>query len=202
MSSSPQLEFIQKVRSTAAKKLEMASEALLNARETDEGPVFNENQNANLAAICNQKGVDPVEFLAAYTPYVRSRLPPKATGPELMAFVEKAVKECPEPAEIIGLWKKKSGRQPSGEPPAEKLERLYQDLHTEREKARIASQYNEQLVKINKDSLNIAWQLFTTQLRKTVKALNWNSEVRHFCTVFKLWKVCSYKLKINFLHQM
>ena len=56
-----------------------------------------------------------------------------------MAFVEKAVKEFPEPAEIIGLYRKKSGRQPSGEPSADKLERLYQGLHTEREKARIAS---------------------------------------------------------------
>ena len=157
MSSSPRLEFIEKVRSAAAKKLEMASEALLNVRETGEGPVFNDNQNANLAAICKQKGVDLAEFLAAYTTYVRSAPPPKATGPELVAFVDKVVKECPEPAEIIALYRKKSGRQPSGEPPADKLERFYQALHTEREKARIASQYNEQLVKINEDSLNIAW---------------------------------------------
>ena len=155
-----------------------ASEALLNARETGEGPVFNDDQNVNLAAICKQKGVDPVEFLAAYTTYVRSALPPKATGPELVAFVDKAVKECPEPAEIIGLYRKKSGRQPSGELPADKLERLYQALHTEREKARIANQYSEQLVKINEDSLNIAWQLYTSQLRIVVQAINWSPEVR------------------------
>ena len=146
MSSSLRLEFIEKVRCAAAKKLEMACEALLNARETDEGPIFNDDQNANLAALCKQKGVDPAEFLAAYTIHVRSMLPPKATGPELVAFVDKAVKDCPEPAEIIGLHKKKSGRQLSGEPPAEKLERLYQDLLSEREKARIASQYNKQQV--------------------------------------------------------
>ena len=95
-----------------------------------------------------------------------------------MAFVDKAVKECPEPAEIIALYRKKSGRQPSGEQPADKLERLYQALHTEREKAKIVSQYKEQLVKINEDSLNIAWQLYTSQLRKVVQALNWSSEVR------------------------
>ena len=81
-----------------------------------------------------------------------------------MAFVDKAVKECPEPAEIIALYWKKSGRQPSGELPADKLERLYQALHTEWEKARIASRYNEQLVKINKDSLNIAWQLYNVHI--------------------------------------
>ena len=51
-------------------------------------------------------------------------------------------------------------------------------MHTEREKARIASQYNEQLVKINEDSLNIAWQLYTSQLRKVVQALNWSPEMR------------------------
>ena len=178
MSSSPRLEFIEKVRSAAAKKLEMASEALLNARETGEGPVFNDDQNANLAAICKQKGVDPAEFLAAYTTYVRSAFPPKATGPELVAFVDKAVKECPEPAEIIGLYRKKSGRQPSGELPADKLERLYQDLHSEREKARVASQYNEQQLKIHEDCLNMAWHLYTTLLRVTVQKLHWSPEVR------------------------
>ena len=178
MLSSPQLEFIEKVRSTAAKKLEMASKALLNARETDEGPVFNDDQNVNLAAICKQKGVDPAEFLAAYTTHIRSMLPPKATGLELVAFVDKAVKECPEPAEIIGLYKKKSGRQPSGEPPADKLERLYQDLYAEREKAKAASQCNEQQIKVREDCLNMAWQLYTTQLRVVVQKLNWSPEVR------------------------
>ena len=175
MSSSPRLEFIEKVRSAAAKKLEMASEVLLNARETGEGPVFNDDQNVNLAAICKQKGVDPAEFLAAYTTYVRSVLPPKATGPELVAFVDKAVKECPEPAGIIGLYRKKSGRQPSGEPPADKLERLYQNLYAEREKAKAASQCNKQQIRVHEDCLNMAWQLYTTQLRVAVEKLNWTS---------------------------
>ena len=67
MSSSPRLELIEKVRDAAAKKLEMASEALLTPRETGEGPIFNDDQNANLAPLCKQKGVDPAEFLAAYT---------------------------------------------------------------------------------------------------------------------------------------
>ena len=52
MSSSPRLEFIEKVRGAAAKKLEMACKALLNTRETDEGTIFNDDQNANLAALC------------------------------------------------------------------------------------------------------------------------------------------------------
>ena len=111
MSSPPRLELIEKARNSAAKKMEAASEALLKAREAGEGPVFSEDQNTNLSALCKQKNVDPAEFLAAYTTYVRSGLPPKATGPELVAFVEKAVTNCPEPAEIIGLYRKKSGRQ-------------------------------------------------------------------------------------------
>ena len=116
--------------------------------------------------------------MAAYTTHVRSGLPPKATGLELLAFVEKAVKDCPEPAEIIGLCRKKSRRQPSGEKPADKLERLYQALRAEREKAKISKQYNEQLVKTNEDSLNMAWQLYTSRLKKVTLALNWSSEVR------------------------
>ena len=67
MSSSPRLEFIEKVRSAAAKKMEAATEALLKAREAGEGPVFSDDQNANLAALCKQKAVDPAEFLAVYT---------------------------------------------------------------------------------------------------------------------------------------
>ena len=93
--SSPRQEFIEKVRSSAAKKMEAASQALLKAREAGEGPVFSEDQQANLSALCKQKGVDPAEFSTAYTTFVISGLPPQATGLELVAFVEKAVKNCP-----------------------------------------------------------------------------------------------------------
>ena len=178
MLSSPRLDLIEKVRHAAAKKLEMAAAALLTLRETGEGPIFNDDQNENLAAICKQKGVDPAEFLAAYTIHIRSMLPPKATGPELVVFVEKAVKDLPEPAEIIELYRKKSGRQPSGEPPAEKLERLYQALLSEREKARIASQYDEKQIAIHEDSLNLAWQLYNSQLKQVVLKLKWSPEAK------------------------
>ena len=49
MLSSPRLELIEKVRNSAAKKMEAASEALLKAREAGEGPVFSDDQNRNLA---------------------------------------------------------------------------------------------------------------------------------------------------------
>ena len=58
------------------------------------------------------------------------------------------------------------------------MERLYQALRAEWEKAKIAKQYNEQLVKTKEDSLNMAWQLYTSQLKKVTLALNWSSEVR------------------------
>ena len=74
--SSPWQEFIEKVRSSPAKKMEAASEALLKARETGEEPVFSEDQQANLSALCKQKNVDPAEFLTAYTTYVIAGLPP------------------------------------------------------------------------------------------------------------------------------
>ena len=81
MSSSPRLELIEKVRNSAAKKMEAASEVLLKAREAGEGPVFSEDQNTNLSGLCKQKGVDPAEFFAAYTTYVRSGLPPQSNWP-------------------------------------------------------------------------------------------------------------------------
>ena len=92
MSASPRQEVIDKVRSVVARqKMEAATEALLKARETGEGPVFSEEQQANLSAFCKLKKVDPAEFLTAYTPYLIYGFPPNATGPELVAFVEKAV---------------------------------------------------------------------------------------------------------------
>ena len=105
---------------------------LVTARNSSEGSLFDENQIETLAAMCKQKGADPAELMAAYTAHIRSMLPLKATGAELVAFIEKAVGDPTEPAEMIELYKRKSGRQPSGEPPAEKLERFYQALLSER----------------------------------------------------------------------
>ena len=78
MSASPRQEVIDKVRSVVARqKMEAASEALLKAREAGEGPVFSEEQQANLSALCKLKKVDPAEFLAAYTTYVICGFPPR-----------------------------------------------------------------------------------------------------------------------------
>ena len=98
--------------SAAVKPKMAAAEALLRGREAGEGPVFSEEQQAKLTALCKLRNVDPLEFLTVYTLYVIRSFSSKATGPELVACVEAAVANCPEPAEIIGLYKRKSGRQP------------------------------------------------------------------------------------------
>ena len=143
--------------STAIKPKMSAEEALLKARETGEGPVFNDVQQAKLTALCNLRNVDPVEFLTIYTLYVISCFPPKATGPELVACVEGAVANCPEPADMISRHRRKSGRQPSGEDPVVKLERMYDALRAERVKSKNASQYNEKAIQMNEELLNMAW---------------------------------------------
>ena len=116
---------------TAIKPKMSAEEALLKARETGEGPVFSDVQQAKLTALCNLRNVDPVEFLTIYTLYVISSFPPEATGPELVACVKGAVANCPEPADMISRHRRKSGRQPSGEDPVVKLERMYDALRAE-----------------------------------------------------------------------
>ena len=85
--------------SAAVKPKMAAAEALLRAREAGEGPVFSEEQQAKLTALCKLKNVDPLEFLTVYTLYVIRSFSSKATGPELVACVEAAVASCPEPAE-------------------------------------------------------------------------------------------------------
>ena len=150
--------------STAVKPKMAAAKALLRARQTGEGPVFSDEQQVKLSALCKLKNVDPVEFLTVYTLYVIRSFPPAATGPELVACVEAAVAKCPEPVEVIALYKRKSERQPSGEDPLVKLERMYQDLRAEREKSKNASQCSERTIRVHEETLNMAWQSYTAQL--------------------------------------
>ena len=70
-------------------------------------------------------------------------------------------------SEIIARHRRKSGRQPSGEDHAVKLERMYNALRAEREKSKNASQYNEQAIRMNEELLHAAWRLYTDQLKAT-----------------------------------
>ena len=165
--------------STAVKPKMTAVEALLKARQTGEGPVFSVEQQSELSALCKLKNVDPVEFLTIYTLYVIRSFSPSATGPELVACVEAAVTRCPEPTEIIALYKqRKSGRQPSGEDPLVKLERMYQALLAEREKSKNTSLYNERTLQLHEDTLHMAWQSYVAQLKVATAALGWTPEKR------------------------
>ena len=111
-----------------------------------------------------------MEFLTIYTLYVISCFRPEATGPELVACVEEAVSNCPEPAEVISRHRKKSGRQPSGEEPLVKLERMYNALRTERLKSKDAHLYDEKAIQHNEMLLNMAWRLYADQLKAAAVA--------------------------------
>ena len=117
MHSSPRVKLAEKARASALKRRKMAEEALLKARDTGVGPVFSESQILNLSSYSKQHGVDPKEFIDAYTAYVISEFSTKSTGAELVAHVEKAVSICPDPKVVIELHRKKTLRRPSGEDP-------------------------------------------------------------------------------------
>ena len=76
--STPRQILADNIRNAAAKKHE-AAEALVNARDAGEGPLFNEAQIGILAALCKQTGTDPTEFVASCTTKIRPTLPSKAT---------------------------------------------------------------------------------------------------------------------------
>ena len=84
-----------RIKNAVAKKCE-AAEALVTARDAGEGPLFSEAQIRILAAVCKQTGTDPAEFVATCTAKIRPTLLSKATGEELLVFVEKAVGKIQE----------------------------------------------------------------------------------------------------------
>ena len=88
--STPRQLLADRIKKAAAKKQE-AAEALVAVRDAGKGPLFSEAQMGILAAMCKQKGADPAEFMAECTAKIRPTLPSKATGEELLAFMEKAV---------------------------------------------------------------------------------------------------------------
>ena len=93
--STPRQILAEKIRSAATKKRE-AAEALVTARDAGEGPLFSEAQIGIMAAVCKQTGTDPTEFVATCTAKIRPTLPSKATGEELLVFIEKAVEKIQE----------------------------------------------------------------------------------------------------------
>ena len=93
--STPRQLLAERIMKAAAKKRE-AADALAAVRDAGKGPLFSENQIGILGSVCKQKGADPAEFIAECTAKIRPTLPSKATGEELLAFVEKAVGKIQE----------------------------------------------------------------------------------------------------------
>ena len=85
-----------------------AEEAMLKARDTGVGPVFTEGQLLTLSTYCKQRGIDPTEFIAAYTDYVISEFSAKSTAAEMVTHVELAVAQVPDPKVVIELYRKKT----------------------------------------------------------------------------------------------
>ena len=146
-------------------------EALLKARETGSGPVFSLGQLLTLSSYRKQHGVDPTEFIAAYTDYVISEFSAKATAAEMVTHVELAVKQCPDPKVVIELNKKNSKRRPSGEEPKVKLERRFRALQTEEKRAESAHDWNEAQLEMFSACGHQAWQLYTSHLTQMVQKL-------------------------------
>ena len=76
--STPRQILTDRIKNAAAKKRK-AAEALVTASEAKIGI---------LVAVCRQTGTDPAEFVTTCTMKIRPMLPSKATGEELLAFVE------------------------------------------------------------------------------------------------------------------
>ena len=93
--STPRQLLAERILKAAAKKRE-AAEALVAIRDAGQGPLFNDAQVRILESVCKQKGMGPAEFMAECTAKIRPTLPPKATGEELLVFIDQAVKKIQE----------------------------------------------------------------------------------------------------------
>ena len=93
--STPRQLLAERIMKAAAKKRE-AAEALVAIRDAGQGPLFNDAQVRILESVCKQKGVGPAEFMAECTAKIRPTLPSKATGEELLVFIDQAVKKIQE----------------------------------------------------------------------------------------------------------
>ena len=94
MSNSRQL-LAERIMKAAVKRREAAAE-LVAIKDAGQGPLFNDVQVRILESVGKQKGMGPAEFIAECTAEIRSTLPSKATGEELLVFIDQAVKKIQE----------------------------------------------------------------------------------------------------------
>jgi dGTP triphosphohydrolase len=159
--------FMSTPRANLKKAMEkQAADMLLKSRAEGKGPLFNAQQSLQLADMCEADGDDPVPYLEAYTAQLRKMLPAKATGEELVAFMEESVKNPPPYKETVEHYQRLRNR--SGGDTMETLEKCYQELLSEVKKAQ-DNQYSEKQVAQGESQLNDAWQQYTNCLRNLVR---------------------------------
>ena len=78
-----------------------AADMLEQSRADGKGPLFSDQQLKLLADMCAAEGNVTALYLEAYTAQLRKMLPAKATGEELVAWMEESVKhpEAPQGAD-------------------------------------------------------------------------------------------------------
>ena len=84
--STPRQLLAERIRKAAAKKRDAAA-ALVAVRDAGQGPLFNDDQVKILEVIGKQRGLGPAEFIDGCMKEIRPKLPPKATGEELLEFI-------------------------------------------------------------------------------------------------------------------
>jgi hypothetical protein len=140
---------------------------LEKSRADGKGPLFSDQQSKQLADMCAAEGNDDAApYLEAYTAQLRKMLSAKATGEELVTFMEESVKNPPPYKETVEHYQRLRNR--SGGDTMETLEKCYQELLSEVKKAQ-DNQYSEKQVAEGEIQLNDAWQQYTNCLRNLVK---------------------------------
>ena len=93
--STPRQQLAERIRKAAAKKRDAAA-ALVAVRDAGQGPLFNDDQVKILEVIGLKRGLTPTEFIEGCMKEIRPKLPPKATGEELLEIIDQAVKATQE----------------------------------------------------------------------------------------------------------
>ena len=93
--STPRQRLAERIRMATTKRQEAAA-ALAAVRDAGRGPLFNDEQVKILEVIGKQRGMGPAEFISGCMEEIRPKLPPKATGEELLVLIEGAVRSTQE----------------------------------------------------------------------------------------------------------
>ena len=93
--STPRQKLAERIRNAAAKKQRDAA-ALVAVRDAGQGPLFNDDQVKILEAIAVDQGLVSTEFIENCEKEMRSKLPAKATGEEMLELIQQCVRATQE----------------------------------------------------------------------------------------------------------